>query len=108
MGNRTDRQRITMLAREKTQKLDLKNHKTGWYALCRIWDNHPVLRQRMRYMGYGLNKEPLDFSLRNFGRDNGSKGKMPTLIHEWEQVGIQSTFCKLRRESIRVGCVSLQ
>jgi hypothetical protein len=32
---------------------------------------------------------PLDFSKRVFAVDNGSGGKMPTLLDEWKSVGIR-------------------
>ena len=40
-------------------------------------------------MGYGTENVPLDFSKRDFGLDNGSRGKMPTLLDEWRSVGIR-------------------
>ncbi len=39
-------------------------------------------------MQYGP-QGPLDFSRREFDPENGSKGKMPTLLNEWVAVGIQ-------------------
>ena len=53
MGNMTTRQRITMLAREKSVKLDLSNHKTGWNALCKLWDGNQWCQERLKMMGYG-------------------------------------------------------
>ena len=47
-------------------------------------------------MGYGTENVPLDFSKRDFGLENGSRGKMPTLLDEWRSVGI-------REGSIRIG-----
>ena len=35
---------------------------------------------------------PLDFSKREFAVDNGSGGKMPTLLDEWKSVGIREAY----------------
>ena len=91
MGNMSTRQRITMLAREKSRKLDLSNHRTGWNALCKLWDGNQWCRERLKMMGYGI-KILLNFSRRKWDPENGSKGRMPVLIQEWEQVGIQRSL----------------
>ena len=40
---------------------------------------------------------PLDFSKRVFAVDNGSGGKMPTLLDEWKSVGIREGSYKHKR-----------
>jgi hypothetical protein len=79
---------VSALAKNKTQGLDLTNHITGWNCLCKLWDGHPEIRTQLQFMQYGP-QGPLDFSRREFDPENGSKGKMPTLLNEWVSVGIQ-------------------
>ena len=55
MGNRTKQDRVALLAAEKSKKIQLINHKTGWNALCRIWDDHPDHRIALHALGYGGN-----------------------------------------------------
>ena len=91
MGNRTKEDRVALLAAEKSHKIQLTNHKTGWYALCRIWDDHPEHRRALRAMGYGgkIPFRPHDFTHRYFPVDNGSNGKCPVTSEDWQKVGIQ-------------------
>jgi hypothetical protein len=37
---------VADLAKEKCQKLQLTNHKTGWNALCRVWDGFRVFEAK--------------------------------------------------------------
>ena len=80
---------MSVLAKNKTEGLDLTNHMTGWNCLCKLWDGDENIKTQLQHMGYGPNNGPLDFSRREFDIDNGSKGKMPTLLKEWVSVGIR-------------------
>ena len=91
MGNQSKEERVGELALQKSQKIQLQNHKTGWNALRRLW-GHPEHQKALRLMGYAVRCQvhvPLDFSHQHFDLENGSKGTMPVLISEWRRVGIQ-------------------
>ena len=52
MGNQSKEERVGELALQKSQKIQLQNHKTGWNALRRLW-GHPEHQKALRLMGYG-------------------------------------------------------
>ena len=89
MGRRTKPERVAQLAAEKSKKIQLTNHVTGWNSLTRIWDEHPEHKQILQAMEYDGQVPPLDFSFRAFDPENGSKGKCPVTAEEWQKVGIQ-------------------
>ena len=93
-GNPSHEERVSVLAKNKTEGLDLTNHMTGWNCLCKLWDGDENIKTQLQHMGYGPNNGPLDFSRREFDIDNGSKGKMPTLLKEWVSVGIRENKLK--------------
>ena len=94
MGRMPMDERVARLAHEKSTKLNLRNHITGWGALCRIWDEHPEHQRALKLMGYGVLFAPLDFSYRQFAPNNGSSGKCPVMPNEWRKIGIQKTLCR--------------
>ena len=89
MGRRTKPERVAQLAAEKSKKIQLTNHVTGWNCLTRIWDEHPEHKQILQAMDYDGQAPPLNFSYRAFDPENGSKGKCPVTAEEWQKVGIQ-------------------
>ena len=52
MGRRTKPERVAQLAAEKSKKIQLTNHVTGWNSLTRIWDEHPEHKQILQAMEY--------------------------------------------------------
>ena len=67
-----------------------------------MWDEREDIRAHWIWMGYGTEKVPLDFSKRVFGLENGSRGKMPTLLDEWRSVGIREGSIRIKQYNITI------
>ena len=52
-GNPSHEERVSVLAKNKTEGLDLTNHMTGWNCLCKLWDGDENIKTQLQHMGYG-------------------------------------------------------